>query len=246
MLQYEVEKYIPFKSNEVILDFEILKENIPQEGDSKTLELLLVAVKDSEVRELLGLFQRAEIEIEVIDIAALAFANLIEFVLPASREACVGFVDMGEESSTFGIALRGKPIFIRNISFGGGDVLKLLKRKLGLEAEAVLEIQRDAERQTEEYKLVVEQAFSGLLRELKLSVGYYLDHISGAEPIQTLLIAGGGFRFFSETEYLARELKVRVERLGILSRVSVGSGIDAAVFKKSEDLLPSALGLCLR
>lgn len=245
MLQYEVEKYIPFRMNEVYFDFDVLRENIAAR-DSKKMEILLVAVKQGEIDEPVEIFRKAGVEIQTIDVPAFAFANLLEFLSTESERTPTGFLDMGTDTSTFGIILRGKPVFIRDISFGGEDILKLLKRKLGLEPDTVLAIQKDESRMTPEYKLAVEQALSGLVNELKLSLGYYLDHIPGAEPLQTLYIAGRGFRFIPDLNYLEAEIKIPTRRPEIFSRIPAASRLDASVLKENEDVLASALGLCLR
>lgn len=245
MLQYEVEKYIPFKSSEVILDFEILNENIPQ-GDLKMMDIILVAVKQREVKELCELFQAAGIAIGLIDVGAFAFANFLELSSQGSSQGCLAFLDMGADSSAFGVMLRGKPVFIRDISFGGTDVLKLLKRKLGLDPNAVVTMQESRENRPPEYKIVVEQALCSLVNEVKLSLGYYLDHVGGAEPIQILYIAGGGFRLLPDPQYLENELRTSVKRPDILSRLKICDGVDSALLKSNEDLLPGVLGLCLR
>ena len=246
MLRYEAEKYIPFKMNEVYFDFEVLRENIPSGGETKKMEMLLVAVKQGEIRELLEIFQKAGIEIGVVDVGAFAFANLLEFLSTDLKTTPTGFLDVGTDTSTFGIILRGKPIFIRDISFGGGDILKLLKRKLVLDTDTVLAIQKGESRMTPEYKAVVEQALSGLLNELRLSLGYYLDHVSDAELVQTLYIAGRGCRFIPDPGYLEREIKIPTRRPDIFSQVGVASHLDKSALKKNEDLLPPILGLCLR
>lgn len=244
-LQYEVEKYIPFKPSEVIMDFQILAENIPR-GSGKAMEILLVAVKQPEIHELLKLFQGAGLQVEVIDVSAFAFANLLQFIAPDSKEQTIGFLDMGAEISTFGILLHGKPVFIRDISFGGVDILKLLKRKLGLEPEAALAVQRNLPTMTPEYRGVVEQALATFLTEIKLSMGYYSDHVTGALPLQKLYISGGGFRFIPEDDFLERAIKIPVLRPEIFSRFDIHSTVDQALLKKNEDILPAALGLCLR
>lgn len=245
MLHYEAEKYIPFKMSEIYFDFEVLRENIPA-GDLKKMEILLVAVKRGEIGDLLEIFQKAEVEISCVDVGAFAFANLLEFLSAELKAAPIGFLDMGTDTSTFGIILRGKPVFIRDISFGGDDILKLLKRKLGLDADTALAIQKEESRMTPEYKAVVEQALSGLLNELRLSLGYYLDHLPGAKPLENLYIAGRGFRFIPDLGYLEREMKTPTCRPDIFFRVGISSRLDESFIKKNEDLLPATLGLCLR
>lgn len=244
-IRYEIEKYIPFKANEVILDFQILRENIPS-GNAKVMEVLLVAAKQSEVYQLLRVLQNAELETKQIDVSAFAIANLVEYLLPEAEQGTVGFLDMGTEATTFGILSHGRPVFIREISFGGMDIIKLLKRKLGLEPEAVLSMQQEASRSTPEYRAVVEQALGTFLNEVKLSLGYYADHVSEAGPAQTLLLTGGGSHFISDIHLLEREIKIPAQRPEIFARVGIASNLDAALLKKNEDILPVALGLCLR
>ncbi len=244
-IQYEVEKYIPFKSSEIILDFQVLAENISR-GNAKFMEVLLVAIKRSEVYQLLGVFQNAGLEVDLIDVAALSISNLLEFACPEGKEKPIGFLDMGAETCTFGILSHWKPLFIRDISFGGIDILKLLERKLGLSREDVLKIQANPSQAPAEYKPVVEQAFSSFISEFKLSLSYYLDHIPGAEPIQTLFMMGGGFRFIPNPEFLEKQIQIPTRRIDLLSHLEFRPKIDRALLKQNEDILPAAVGLCLR
>lgn len=246
VLRYEVEKYIPFKSSDVILDFQVLEENMQKGSGARMMEILLVAVKQAEVYQLLRLLQGADLEVELIDTSAFAFVNALEFLTSGSEKQTIAFLDMGAETSTFGITRRGKPVFIRDISFGGTDIFKLLKRKLELDPEAVLALQRDPGRLPSEYRGVVEQALSSFVNEVKLSLGYYWDHISGAEPIQTLFVAGGGLRLVPDVGFLGQEIKIPTRRPELLPRIQVRPQIDDALLRKNEDLLPVALGLCLR
>jgi len=244
-IRYEIEKYIPFKSSEVIIDFQILKENIS--GPSgKMMEVLLVAAKQSEVYQLLRVLQNADIETKQIDVSAFAIANFLEYLLPEAREGTIGFLDMGTEATIFGILSMGKPVFIREISFGGVDIVKLLKRKLGLEQEAVRAMQRDASKATPDFHAVVNQALESFLNEVKLSLGYYVNHIADAKPLQSLYLMGGGSHFVSDLNLLEGEVKVPVRHPEIFPRVVFSPHLDADLLKKNEDILPVALGLCLR
>lgn len=245
MLQYEVEKYIPFRASEVILDFQILGESV-EKGDVKTMEILLVVVKQSEVHQLLSFFQKADLGVELIDVAAFAISNLLELITPDPKRNPLAFLDMGLESSIFGILAHGKPTFIRDISFGGGDIIKFLSRKLGIDPDSVMLHQKNPASVPGNYNEVVEQALTGLLSELKLSLSYYLDHVKAAEPVKSLYIVGGGFRFLSDLGVIEREIRIPTQRPDIFSNISIHPNLDATLLKKNEDLIPSALGLCLR
>jgi len=245
MLHYEAEKYIPFKSSEVVLDFQILTENI-MKGESRTMEVVLVAVKQSEIQTFLSLFQKAKIELGLIDVGAFALSNLLEYLLPETGTEPTAFLDMGMETSTFGILLKGRPLFIRDISFGGGDILKLLKRKLGLDAGQATQLTQKGADVSAEYRAVVEQALSGLVNELKLSLGYYQDHAPGAAGVQALFVFGGGFRLLPDLKYLEKEIQLSVRRPDLFSKVRIQPHLDQASIKANADLLSTAFGLCVR
>ena len=245
MLHYEAEKYIPFKSSDVVLDFQILAENIPR-GETRTMEVVLVAVKQSEVQSFLSVFQKAKIELGLIDVGAFALSNLLEYLLPETATKPVAFLDMGMETSTFGILSKGRPLFIRDISFGGGDILKLLKRKLGLESEQAVQLSKKGQGASADYCSVVEQALSGLANELKLSLGYYQEHVPGAASTETLFAFGGGFRLLPELKVLEKEIQLAVRRPDLFSKVRVQTHLDLATVKANSDLLSTALGLCVR
>lgn len=236
MLQYEVEKYIPFKANEVFLDFQIINENV-QQGDLKSVEILLAAVKQNEINQLMSLFQNAGLTLEVIDVCAFALANLIEFAYPESMTKPLAFLDMGMENSTFGIILHGKPTFIRDISFGGSDIKKLMKRKQALQQDSQAVVGQ---------KGLGEQAIVGLVSEVKLSVGYYLDHVQSAEPIQALLVSGEGFRSLENLNELEKGIGIPTSRLDFLSRIQVNPRLKGSVLIENQDLIEPALGVCIR
>lgn len=244
-IQYEAEKYIPFKTAETILDFHILAENIVR-GNSKFMEVLLVAAKLSEISQLLSIFQKAGLEVELIDVAILSIANLLELVCNEAKERVIGFLDMGTEICTFGVLSHGKPLFVRDISFGETDILKFLERKLGLSQEEAFKIQKDISQASPEYKQAVEQVFASFMSEFKLSLNYYLDRVPGADLIQTLFIMGGGFRFLPDHEFVEKQVQIPIKRVGLLSFAETLSKLDQAFLKDNEDIILPALGLCLR
>ncbi len=237
MLQFEVEKYIPFKASEIMMDFDILEEGAG-ESDAKMLEMILVAVKQNEVRDLCRIFQDANIGLKSMGVSALSFVNAIEFAFPETQQSTLGFLDLGTENTTFGIASKGKPVFIRDISFGSVDILKVLRRKLGAEIDKI-------QLGSLEHKAAAEQAVDNLINEVKLSLGYYMERIAGAKPMEMLFVTGEGFRYFPNLTYLEQQLKVPVRKPEIIGKIKPHSRVDQALIQTHQDLLVTVLGLCL-
>ena len=244
-IRYEAEKYIPFKPDEIFLDFQILSDGIGK-GDARFMKVLLVAAKQTEVYQMLKIFQNAGLNIALIDVGAFAVANFIEATVPKVRDFSLGFLDMGLESTTLGILHRGTANFIREISFGGSDIVKPLKRKLGLEADAILDLHKAPDNLTHEHREILGECLESFLTEVKLSLAYYSDNVPDAEPLQTLLVTGSGTRFLPGLGFLEKEIKIPARRPDIFGHVEIQEGLEEKLIRENEDLLSVALGLCLR
>ena len=245
-ISFEIEQYIPFKAPEVVWDFHVLDENIALPAGGTGMNILLVAVKRDELFNQIQLFQSAGLQIELIDVDALAAINALEFFQPEKLKLPTALLDIGSEVSTLSIILDGKPRFIRDISYGGFDMIKKLKRKLGLTQEqAVQQIEVD-QQPTPEAEAILKEALSDLVSELKLSLNYYLDQVPGSEPVKALVISGGGGYHPVAVQALTAELGFTVETMDILSSIQLGSGLSPEVIKSNQGLLPVSLGLCVR
>ncbi len=244
-ISYEIEQYIPFKAAEVIWDFQILDEDVPL-ASGKGMNVLLVAAKKEDLYNMVSFFQSAALEIEIVDVDALAAMNAMEFFHPEQMQAPTALLDIGSEISTLSIVLGGKPRFIRDVSYGGLDMIKKLKRKVGLTQEQAMQ-QIEVDRvPTPEAQVALKEALGELVSELKLSLSYYLDQVPSAEPVKTLFISGGGGYHPLVVETLTSELGIKVETMDILNKIQLAPGMDAEVIRKNQGLFPVSLGLCLR
>jgi type IV pilus assembly protein PilM len=245
-ITYEIDQYIPFKSHEVIWDISILEENVPLTAGGTGLSVLLAAVKREDLYSLITTFQKAGLEIELIDVDALSAVNAFEYFHPDRLTKPAAFLDIGSEISTLSIIQNSKPRFIRDISFGGVDILKRMKRKLGLtEEQARTQIEVD-QAPTPEAAAILKESLADLVSDLKVSLNYYLDQVPSSEPVKNLFIGGGGGYHPIVIETLTADLGFPVETLDILSKVQLAEGMDPQILKTNQGLLPVCLGLAVR
>lgn len=245
-ISYEVEQYIPFKSADVVWDFHILDDNVPIASGGMGMNILLAVLKREDLNKTVEVFQSAGLQIEIIDCDALASINALEFFAPEKFSHPCAILDIGSEISTLSVLMDGKPRFIRDISYGGIDMVKKLKRKLGLTQEQALQ-QIEVDRQpSAEAREVLKEALNDLVSELKLSVNYYLDQVPGAEPVKSFFICGGGGYHPLVLEVLTRDLGVSAEMLDIVSKADLAPGLSPELIKSNQGLLPVSIGLCLR
>ncbi len=244
-IQYEVEKYIPFKSTEVVVDYWVVDDNVKL-ASGIGMDLLLAAVKRDELYGLVKIFKQAGLDVELIDIDAIASINALEFFHPEVLQASVGIFDVGTEISNLCVVREGRPRFIRDISLGRADLVKLLQRKLGLSEDAA-RVQLDGgQNPSPEVLEVINQGLNTLMADLKVSMDYYSDQAQPSVPLQTLFVEGSGSYYPLLTKMLAQNLGIPVQPMDIMSKVELGPAVDADLVKKNRGSLPMAMGLSLR
>lgn len=245
-LAFEAEKYIPFKAEEVVVDYHILDENVAS-SSGPVMSVLLVAVKKEEIYPLLSFYQEAGLEVEFVDVDVLAFFNTLEYFYPEEFKSSVGILDIGSEISTLGIVKAGKPQFIRDISYGGIDLVKRLKRKLGFSTEQAME-QLEVDRQpAPQVQQEIIEGLAPLVADLKISLDYYLEQVQIADSsLQKLFLSGGAGYHPIVAETLSKDLGVQILSIDIAQKIQIDPQVDMELVKQNQALLPIALGLCLR
>lgn len=244
-ISFEIDQYIPFKAHEVIWDCVILENNITTNA-GPAMNVLLAAIRKDDVYSTLQIFQAAGLTVELVDVDALASINALEFFHPDDMKSSTGILDIGTDVSTLSVVHQGKPRFIRDITYGGVDIIKRLRRKLGLTQEQAVQQLEVDRAPTPEAMQILKEGLGDLVSELRVSLNYYLDQIPTAEPIKKLFIEGGGGYHPLVIETLSKDLGFPVEMMCVLDKIQLGEGVDANLAKQNQGILTVALGLCLR
>ncbi len=245
-IQYEAENYIPFKLEEVILDFCILGESLKSEPSNLMMDVLLIAVKKDEIYPLLQDFQNADTRVEIIDIDILAAMNAVEYFFPEDfKEKSIALLDIGSEISSICVIKQGKPKFIRDISFGGGDISKKLRRKLGMSAEEAMKVLESPKTASPEAQEILKEGYETLCSDLKLTIDYYLTEVQGAAAVDKIFLGGGGHAEQLK-EGLNPTMNIEVENISFMEKVKISDSVNKEDLLINQSMLPVAFGLCLR
>jgi type IV pilus assembly protein PilM len=242
-LQYEAEKYIPFKYEEVVMDCQIIDPAVDTGGN---MNVLLVAVKREDLYPLIGVYKDAGLDVELVDIDSLAFFNAVEFLYPDRFKSALGILDIGTDISTLGIMKEGKPQFIRDISYGCVDIQKRLKRKLGVSSEDLIKKLENIELLEEKIRQEMLDALTPLISELRVSLDYYLDQVQHSNALENLYLCTEQAFYPIILDALNKNLGIAVGNLNLDGKVSLGPKLSKEGIEKNEMLMPIALGLCLR
>jgi len=238
-MRYEIEKYIPFQANDVISEFYILGD---EDADGKTMRVLLVAAKKTAVVSIIEGFQKANLNIRLIDIHALACLNAFLTIYKDAESQKSMLLDVGRTTSSL-IILDGKdPAFLREIVLGSDDVVEGLKKKVAGYSEA------SGPEALGEILLDNESAFEGaiepLASQIRLSLNYYKNHNPDAPPPECVFISGDLAQYKIFPELLEKAVGLKVIAWDCLEGVTCD--VSKLEIEAHRNMLPTCLGLAMR
>lgn len=130
-IHWEAEQHIPFRIDEVSLDFKIINEEI----SPGQMEVLLVAAKREIVDMHRSLLQSAGVRTEVVELEQFALQRAFQNAYRPSEEECITIINIGAEVTNMVVIRGGLPSFNRDLAIGGNRFIEALQRSLGIEYE---------------------------------------------------------------------------------------------------------------
>jgi type IV pilus assembly protein PilM len=242
VMPWEAEQYVPFKMEEVQLDFQILDPL----DDGLQMSVLLVAAKRDLVDQKVGLLRDAGLQPGLIDVDSFALHNAFEYNYPEAMEGVVALVNVGHEISTVNVLQDGALVLTRDVPFGSRRLREDLRRMHGLtveEADAVLQGRSERAREFEE-----------LLRsgaeDLAVGVERAVAFLGGGDGVSSpgrVYVCGGGARIPGLVDVVAARLRARTEVATPLQRLKARPGV-TSFFAVDEPapMLMLSVGLALR
>lgn len=241
-LKFEAQKHIPFSLDEVNLDAEILKKDLPE---NKML-VLIAALKKEATKQRIKTLEDAGLKAEIIDIDSLALINAFNFSKVENidnRTICL--LNIGASVSNVNIIANGIPRLSRDIHCAGVNFTNKIMDVLGVDfktAEA-LKITPDAEK-AEMIKAGIESVLTDLALEIRSSFDYYESQ--NTSNVAKIFLSGGGSKITGLKENLALSLGMEVESWDAFKQVKISEEIDKQKLNQFSSQFNVAVGLALR
>lgn len=245
-LRFEVQKYIPFPINEVILDSYILKEDL---SDNKMLVLVAV-VKKEFINQRLKLIQEAGLKANIVDLDSLALINAFNFTYSKEEDAniknkTIALLNIGASMSNLNILENGHPVLSRDIYIAGNNLTGKVQDTVGTDLKSAEELKPNIDKEKlNKVVTVAESVISDLSKELRTSFDYYESQSTSS--IIKIFLSGGGSKFPGLKDTLANLLGIEVEYWDPLKKISIADNIDSKETKELSSQLAVAVGLALR
>ncbi len=239
-LHYELERYIPGKSKDMVVDFHALYK-LP----NNQMLVLLIAAERRVIEERVRIVREAGFEPQLISVDALSLIEAFSYSPAAgSSKEVTAVLDVGYASSKLVVFQQDLPNFSRDISTGVRDFIQLVCERKQLEPAAALEIltgqSADAAADAEG---AVRPDLSGIIDELRLSFEYCQRNLQ--KRIEKIFLCGGGTRIQMLSESLEKALAVKTAVWDPIQKFGAVSGIAKTDLPAAGPSFAVALGLAL-
>lgn len=182
-LFYEMNKFIPFPTDEVYFDFFILEDVSPTQNSV----LLAVAKKDF-IDNILDVFGKANLRVTEISLDSVCLANLFLNNYGENKETNFCILDIGYNFSTMTILNKGVPFLTRDVKFSAKEVLQIISR---IKTKSLSEIEKQlfSPGDNSEFLKLTQDSIYNFCKEMKSSFDYF--EVNRGELVNKLYLTGG-------------------------------------------------------
>lgn len=254
IVRFEARQQIPFPLEEVIWDYQLLAGQ-EVDGFAVDAEVGLFAMKRDQVFRALDPFNRAEIELDYVQLSPLAIYNFVTYDLlsekaavydPDSPPPSVVVLALGTETTDL-VVTNGFRVWQRSIPLGGNHFTKQLTKDLKLTFAKAEHLKRNA-RQAEDPKRVFQAmrpVFNDLVTEVQRSVSYF-QNIDRKAKIEGVVVLGNAVKLPGLQQYLAKNLGYDVIHFDEFRRLDETAVKGSPAYKENQLAFGVCYGLCLQ
>ncbi|MDP2928145.1 MAG: type IV pilus assembly protein PilM [Candidatus Omnitrophota bacterium] len=243
-LKFEAQKHIPFSVEEVNLDAEILRDDLP---DNKML-VLIAAIKKELIPQRIKVLENAGLRPNIIDIDSLALVNAFNFnypkvEIPEGKSICL--LNIGSTITNVNILDNGLVRLSRDIHCGGANFTKKLMDIFEMDFKAAEELKiNPPEDKADKIKACVESVLTDLASEIRTSFDYYESQ--NTSNVVKIFLSGGASKITGLKEMLTTCLGIPVETWDPFKQIKIPDTIDTQKLNKFDGQFNVAVGLALR
>jgi len=238
-MNFEIERYVPFKKEEVVSDYLILKED----ESKKNMNILLVAAKKEFVENRVNLIHDAGLEPQLITIDSLVIRNCFQLNYPEKKNTTIGLLNIGSRLTNINIVRDTFSYFMRDVQIGGDNITYLIKEKLDINEAEAESMKYNLTEKNQEVIKVIEPVLGNLLNEIYLSFDYYESEFGLV--VDEVYVSGGTSNLSFILEFLRENLGREVFQLDSTKNLIFEPDISAEKIKSLSSFLPVSVGLAL-
>lgn len=251
IVKFEARQQIPYPLEEVVWDYQTIGSGMEEAGFALETEVGIFAMKRDAAYRLLDPLQSMGMEVEAIQMGAVALHNYATYDYfgggdPEVERDFVVLLDMGADKTDV-VATNGSTIWVRNFPTGGSHFTRALSKDLDLSFAKAEHLKRNATKAPDPKKLyqAMRPVFQDLASEVQRSIDYFLSSHKGASVTKVLAV-GAGFKLPGLQKFLQQNLEYDVEKVASFDKVVGPDVLDSASFKDNLPGFAVAYGLALQ
>ncbi len=227
-VKWEAKKFVPMPVDEMILDWEVLKEDSlaakvaganvakpadaktePAAGASKDMKVLLTAAPKNLVQHYMEIFKAADLQLVALETEAFA----LERSLIGHDKAPIMIVDIGAVATDIVVFSEGIPMLTRSIDVGGDTITKTIASTLRVSNERAEQFKRDffiSTQGTSESNIpkAIEFVVNSITNEIRYVLNLYQNQ-GTHRNIDKIILSGGSAFLTNLPEYFTKLLNIR-------------------------------------
>jgi len=253
IVKYEASQQIPFPLDQVVWDWQRLASGIEESGFVMDAEVALFAMKREQVTKALAPFEAAGIEVDILQMAPIAVANMAIFdqlpdpatLDPENPPPSIVLVSIGVDSTDL-VVTNGLRIWQRSMPIGGSSFTKALVQELQYTFTKAEKEKRNAVRATDPRAIfkAMRPVFNQFASELQRSLNYFTGTDRTAK-ISRVLLLGNAAKLRGLTDFVSKQLQLDVQRLDKFAALE-GPATAAPAFRDNRLGFGTAYGLALQ
>lgn len=253
IVKYEAGQQIPFPLDQVVWDWQRLASGVEESGFVMDAEVALFAMKREQVAKALAPFQQAGMDVEILQLAPIALANMAIFdqlpapttIDPENPPASLVIVSIGVDSTDL-VVTNGLRIWQRSMPIGGSSFTKALVQELKYTFAKAEKEKRNAVRAADPRAVfkAMKPVFNQFASELQRSLNYFTGTDRSAK-IGKVLLLGNAAKLRGLSDFVAKQLQLDVQRLDSFSALE-GPAVSSPTFRDNRLSFGTAYGLALQ
>ncbi|MBI2633949.1 MAG: type IV pilus assembly protein PilM [Parcubacteria group bacterium] len=200
-IPYEAKQYVPTPLSEVALDWMILG---PREGETKRVEVLLIAVPQEMVSKYQRIAKLADLNLEGLEIETISLSRSVL----ARDQTLAMLVDIGSRVTNISIVDKGYVRMTRSIEKGGADLTQAIANGLSLSPFKAEEIKKTRGLRVnpgeEELAELLRPQLDLIIVELQKLGEIYFERTR--EEVKKIVLVGGSALLPGVPEYFGENL----------------------------------------
>ncbi len=245
-LQIEADQYIPYKLEEVNLDFEVLG---PSANNPETVDVLLVASRSENVEMRVGAAELAGLTPAVMEVESYATERAarvcIEQLPDEVTTDVVAVLDVGATMTSITVLENGALAYTREQPFGGKLLTEDIMRRYGLSYEEAGIAKKEGHLPENYASEVLEPFKENLAQQVHRFLQFYYA-ASDRDRVDHILLAGGCASIEGVDKVISSRLGASVSVANPFAKMSVSNRVNAQRLNNDAPALMIACGLSLR